>query len=361
MTFLQLRTVLVGGGTVHQRGEVAQAGEQVADLTLEFADLSVGVVHAGLDPVLQIGIRHVAEVGLAVNLVVLGSTNDLAGDNDANLTNAGDVRVEQTTLKLLGGQSGRQRLAGGVDHAISDTDGLGQNAAQTDTGEDIHVVTLAGVVGLGLASGVGESAVGEGRTGGEEAATISVLDGGLEVTLRLGRRVGEGEDDRGGVPVGHVAEDLGSEDASDSRQTHQDGGLDVVDDLLEGLPLLASIVLTSEVDLVVGELVTTVGSNKTLGIDKVEAVTGLILGHTLADEELDNLLGNTDTSGAGTEEDSTVVLAGEAGTLDGVDNTTEDNGTSTLDIIVEASVGVAVTLQCGEGVLEILELDDNTR
>lgn len=333
----------------------------MTDFTLELTDLGVGVVHAGLDPVVQIRVGHVAEVGLAIDLVVLGSADHLAGDDDADLTDASDIGVEQTTLDLLGSESGGEGLAGGVDHAVGDTDGLGQNAAQTDTGEDIHVVTLAGVVGLGLAGRVGEGECREGRTRGEEAATIGVLDGGLVVTLGLGGRVGEGEDDGSSVPVGHLAEDLRGEDTTKSRQTHQDGRLNVVNDLLEGLPLLASIVLTSEVNLVIGELVTTVSSDKTLSVDEVEAATGLILGHTLTHEELDNLLSNTDTGGTGTEEDSAVVLAGKTGTLNGIDDTTENDGTSSLDIIVEAGVGVAVTLESGEGVLEILELDDDTK
>jgi len=360
-TFLQLGTVLVGGGAVQKWGQVTQAGQQVADLTLQGANLSVGVVHAGLDPVVQIGVRHAAEVGLAINLVVLSSTDHLAGDDDADLTDAGDIGVEQTTLNLLSSQGSRERLARGVDHAVGDTDGLGQNAAQTDTREDIHVVTLAGVVGAGLALGVGEGESREGRTRGEEATTVSVLDGGLIVTLRLGGRVGEGEDDGSSVPVSHLGEDLGSEDTTQSRQTHQDSGLDVVNNLLQSLPLLASIVLTSKVNLVVSELVTTVSSDETLGINKVEAAAGLILGHTLTHEELDDLLGNTDTGRAGTEEDSAVVLAWQTRSLNSIDDTTEDNGAGTLDIVIEASVGIAVTLQSGERILEVLELDNNSR
>jgi hypothetical protein len=135
----------------------------------------------------------------------------------------------------------------------------------------------------------------------------------------------------------------------------------VVDDLLEGLPLLASIVLASEVDLVVSELVTAVGSDETLGVDEVEAVAGLILGHAFAHEELDDLTSNTDTSTAGTEKDSAVLLAGETGALDSVDDTAKDDSASTLDVIVEAGVQITITLKSGERVLEILKLDDDTR
>lgn len=357
---LQLGGLLLGGGTVQQRREGAKAGKQVANLTLEGADLGVGVVHAGLDPQVHVGVGHLAETSLTVDVVGLGGADDVAGDNNANLANAGDVRVEQTTLELLGGEGLGKGLTGGVDHAVGDTDGLGQNAAETDTGEDVHVVTLAGVVGAGLTGSVGEGGVGEGRAGGEEAAAIGVGNGGLKVTLGLGGGVGQGEDDGGSVPVSHLAENLGGEDTAHGGETHQDSGLDVVNDLLESLELSAIVVLTGEVDLVVSELVTTVSGDQTLGVNEVETSAGLILGHALTDEEVDNLLGDTDTGGASTEEDGALVLARQTGALDSVDNTAKDDSTSTLDVVVEAGVGIPVTLKCGEGVLEVLELDNNT-
>lgn len=361
---LQLSAILLLGRRAIRRDgrrDCSQTGEEVTDLALQSADLGVRIVHASPNPVIQLDVAHRAQSDLAIDLVFLGGTHHLAGDDDADLTDASDVGVEQTTLDLLRSQGSRERLARGVDHAVGDTDGLGQNAAQTDTGEDIHVVTLAGVVGLGLAGGVGEGEGREGRARGEETTTVGVLNSGLIITLRLGGRVGEGEDDGGGVPVSHLGEDLRGEDTTQSRQTHQDSGLDVINNLLQSLPLLASIVLTSEVDLVVSELVTTVSSDKTLSVNKVEAASGLILGHTLTHEELDDLLGNTDTGRAGTEEDSAVVLAWQTRSLNSIDNTTEDNGAGTLDIVIEASVGVAVTLQSGERILEVLELDDDSK
>lgn len=135
----------------------------------------------------------------------------------------------------------------------------------------------------------------------------------------------------------------------------------MVDDLLQGLELLAVVVLAGEVDLVVGELVTSVSGDETLGVDEVEAVAGILLGHALADEEVDNLLGNADTGGAGTEENGTLVLAGETGALDSVDDTAEDDSASTLDVVIEAGVVVLVTLQSGERILEVLELNNNTK
>jgi hypothetical protein len=343
------------------RRDCAQTREEVTDLTLQRADLSVRIVHAGLDPVVQLKVAHGAQSDLAIDLVFLCSAHHLAGDDDADLADASDVRVEETTLELLAGQSGGEGLTGGIDHAVGDTDGLGQDAAQTNTGEHVHVVALAGVVGAGLAGGVAEGEIGEGRAGGEETAAVGVGDGSLEVTFGFGRGVGQGEDERGGVPVGHLAQDLRGEDAAHSGETHQDGGLDIVDDLLEGLELVAGVVAAGEIDLVVGEVVTAVSGDETLGVNEVEAVAGFVLGHAFAHEELDNLAGDADTGAAGSEEHGTVVLAGQTGTLDSVDDTAKDDSASTLDVIIEAGVQVTVALQCGEGILEILELDDDTR
>jgi len=308
----------------------------MTDLTLKSTNLSVRIIHTSLDPVIELDVRKRTERDLTINLVFLSGAHHLASDDDRHLADASDIRVQETALEFLAGQSGGQGLAGGVDHAVCHADGLGENAAQTDTGEDVHVVALAGVVGAGFAGGVGEGAVGEGGAGSEEAAAVGVLDCCLEVALGLVGGVGEGEDEGGGVPVCHLAEDLGGEDAAHGGETHQDGGLDVVDDFFEGLELGALVVTAGEVDLVVCELVAAVGGNETLGVDEVETVAGLVLGHAFAHEELDNLAGDTDTGTASTEEDGAVVLAGQTGALDGVDDTAEDDSASTLDVVIEA-------------------------
>lgn len=355
---LQLSILIVM--SVQSGSSRAQAGQQSANLSLQSPDLSVRVIHAGLDPGVQAVVVHGAQVGLPVNLGLLGSADDLAGDHDADLTDAGEVGVEETAVDLLSSQGLREGLARGVDHAVGDLDGLGEDGSHTNSGEDVHVVALARVVGAGFAGRVGE---GEGLEGGarcEESAAVGVGDGVLKVAFRLGGRVGEGEDDGGRVAVSHLAEDLGSEDTANGGQTHEDGGLDVVDHFLEGLELLALVVRAGKVDLVVSQLVTTVGGNQALGVNQVEARAGLILSHALAHEKVDNLLGDANTGAASTEEHGTVVLAWKARTLDRVDDTTKDDSTSALNIIVEACVGVTVALQSGERVLEVFELDNNT-
>lgn len=163
--FLQLGGLavhLLGGRAVRDRSHVAQAGEQVANLALQGADLSVRVVHARLDPAVQVGVAHVAQPGLPVDTVGLGGTHHLAGHDDADLADAGDVWVQQAALDLLGGEGLREGFARGVDHVVGDADGFGQDAAEADTWEHVHVVALAGIVGAGLALGVGEGCGWEG-------------------------------------------------------------------------------------------------------------------------------------------------------------------------------------------------------
>jgi len=136
----------------------------------------------------------------------------------------------------------------------------------------------------------------EGAARGEKALALGVLDGVLEGALRLGARVGQGEDDGPLVHGSHLLEDLRGESTADGAETHKDGGLDVVDDLLEGLVLLAVVVVAREVALVVGEFALSVVSNHALGVDKPEALASLVLGEALVDEECSKLLSNTNTS-----------------------------------------------------------------
>jgi len=136
----------------------------------------------------------------------------------------------------------------------------------------------------------------EGAARGKEALALGVLDRVLESALRLGAGVGQGEDDGPLVHGSHLLEDLGGESTADGAQTHKDGGLDVVDDLLEGLVLLAVVVVAREVALVVGEFALSVVGNHALGVDEPEAFAGLVFGKPLVDEESGKLLCNTNTS-----------------------------------------------------------------
>jgi len=330
-------------------------GSKFLDLVLDLLALGEGVVHALLDVLGQSLVVHVAETKLAVNASLLGSADDTAGNNNADLADAADVRVHPVLLDLLGEKRLREGLARGVDHGLSDVDSLGQDGTESNTGEDVHVVALTGLKSLTV---VLKSR--EGRARSEEDTALSVLDGVLEGALRLAAGVGQREDDGHLVQLSHTLDDLGGEGTANGGETHKNGGLDVLNDVLEGLVLLALVVVTREVELVLGKLVATVVGDETLGVDQPEALSGLVLSEALVHEELDELLGDTNTGRASTEEDSTLVSGGNLGLLDTVDEATEDDSTSTLDVVVEHGVGVLVALERREGVLEVLVLDDNT-
>lgn len=55
-----------------------------------------------------------------------------------------------------------------------------------------------------------------------------------------------------------------------------------------------------------------------------------------------------------------MFLCWNSGSLDSVNDTSKNNGTSSLDVVVEASVSRAISLKSWEWVLEVLKLDDDT-
>ena len=60
------------------------------------------------------------------------------------------------------------------------------------------------------------------------------------------------------VQFSHGPENLFVEDSTHRGESHEDGRLDKVDDLWEGLELLALVVITGEIDFVLSESVSSV-------------------------------------------------------------------------------------------------------
>ena len=232
---------------------------EVGNLLAELLAVLERVVHALDDVGIELLVRQVAELRGAVNTVLLGSANDTTSDDNGDFANAADVGVQPAISNLLLVQGCREGLGGGVDHVLCDGGGLGENGTETDTRENVHVVALAGGEELAVVLQGGEW-----RAGGEQAAALSVEDSLLECALRLAGRVGQGEDDGVVVQLGHLLEDLLVEGTANGGQTHEDGGLDVVDQASEGLVLAAVVVVTGEVHLVLSELVTAVKGDETV-------------------------------------------------------------------------------------------------
>jgi hypothetical protein len=150
------------------------------------------------------------------------------------------------------------------------------------------------------------------RTRGEENTAVGPIQGVLEGELTLGGRVGKGEDDGGLVELGQAADNVLAKGAKGGGETNEGGGLDVLDNLGEGLELLAVVVAADKVLLMAGELagnnVGTGGSDETLGVNEPEPLASLVLGEALHLEEGHHLLGDADGGGTATKEDNLVLL-----------------------------------------------------
>lgn len=229
-------------------------------------------------------------------------------------------------MDLVGVQAASESGGRGVDHLVSDAAGLAKNGTETQTGEDVDVVTLVGVVGDGTVLALDGNGV-EGRAGGEEDGALGPLDGLLKGALSLGERVAEGEEDGSSTDTTRLdgllegADNRLGEDTKGGSETDQSAGLDVLNDLLESAELHAVVVSAGKVLLVLGKTVATVLGNKTLGIDKPELVTGLLLAQATSSVVLNELLSDTDTSRASTHEDEALVLERNTRQIHGTDVT----------------------------------------
>ncbi|KAG7144875.1 hypothetical protein HYQ46_006384 [Verticillium longisporum] len=110
-----------------------------------------------------------------------------------------------------------------------------------------------------------------------------------------------------------------------------------------------------------GQVVTTVTGDKTLRVDKPELFTRLLLAKAAASVVLDELLGNTNTSGAGSHEDQPLLLKRNARQVHSTNVATENDSSSALDVVVEAAVLVAVAVEVVESLLgvEVLKLHNH--
>lgn len=269
-------------------------------------------------------------------------------------------------MDLLGVEGLGQGRCGNVDHLVGHARGLGQDGAQAQSREDVDVVALVGVVGHGPFA-VLDVDGGKGRARGEDDGAVGPLDGLLKGTLGLGQGVAEGEQDGAAADAARVdrglegAHDGLGEAAKGGGETDQGRRADVLDDLLEGPELVAVVVGAGKVLLVLGQLVAAVLGHETLGVDEPELVLGLLLGQAASGVVLDHLLGDTNTGGTCAHEDEALLLEGNARQVDSTNVTTENDGTSTLDVIVEALVLVAVAVEESKGLLglKVLELNEH--
>jgi len=122
------------------------------------------IIHAFSNPALQLLIAHSPEPHLAIDAGLLRGTDDAAGDDDADVTDAGDGRVEAALVALGRCERGGEGGGGGVDHGLGDGGCFGEDGAEADAGEDVHVVACLSTLNGGW---IGENGRGETDLGRE--------------------------------------------------------------------------------------------------------------------------------------------------------------------------------------------------
>lgn len=314
------------------------------------------VIHALSDVLVELTIREPLNLLVAVEVLLLGATDDFSGDADGDFSDAVEVGVEPRLSMFLLVESLGETLGGSVNHLLRDVDSLAEKSTETDTWEDVHVISLSGMIN----STVGTSVIREWRSRSKDNLLVGPLHSLVKSALGLVNWVGQWEDDWARSNRGHLANDGLGEHTSGGAETHEGSWLNIVDNLLKRGELLTIVVWTRKVELVVSQLVSSVVSDETLGVDEPELAASLLLWDTRLDEKLDNLLGDTDGGGSSSHKHELVLLEWNARLLKSVHDTSENDGSSSLDIIVEASVSVAITLEGWEWVLEILKLDNDS-
>lgn len=130
------------------------------------------VVHLGADISIKVGIAQPLQSLVLVQVLRLGGTDDMTGNGDGDVADPVEAGVEPALGSLLLGQGIRKTNGRGVDHLLGNVDRLAENGSETDSGEDVHVVTLARVIGDTISLDLGE-----GRSGGKDSLVVGELHG----------------------------------------------------------------------------------------------------------------------------------------------------------------------------------------
>jgi hypothetical protein len=137
LSSVRLGLELTGTTDLGLRLDRTDALDERVDLVGDPVVLLEGVVHAGSDVLVELLVGDVAESQLAVDLLGLGRADDTTGDDDGDVPDALNGRVEPVLLNLVGEEGSAESLGGRVDHGLGDGDRLGKDGTKTKTGEDV--------------------------------------------------------------------------------------------------------------------------------------------------------------------------------------------------------------------------------
>jgi hypothetical protein len=102
------------------------------------------------------------------------------------------------------------------------------------------------------------------------------------------------------------------------------------------------------------------GGESYFSVNKPEASSSFVFCQALLDEVLDNLLGNSHARTSSSHEHGTMILNRNICALQCIDDTSQYDGSCSLNIIIEAGVFMLVLLKCWKGILEVLKLNNDT-
>ena len=137
LSSVRLGLELTGTADLGLRLNRTDALDESVDLVGDPVVLLERVVHAGSDVLVELVVGDVAESQLAVDLLGLGGANDTTGDDDGDVPDALNGRVEPVLLNLVGKEGSAESLGRGVDHGLGDGDRLRKNGTETETREDV--------------------------------------------------------------------------------------------------------------------------------------------------------------------------------------------------------------------------------
>jgi hypothetical protein len=100
--------------------------------------------------------------------------------------------------------------------------------------------------------------IGEWTAARKYRSTICPLHCLFKSAFGITRWVGQRKYDRIPIYSGHLLHDSLVENSTNGRQAHKNCGLDVVDNVQKMFELLSSVVVTAEIDLVLGKFVAAV-------------------------------------------------------------------------------------------------------
>mmetsp|Transcript_24540 Transcript_24540/g.38620 ORF Transcript_24540/g.38620 Transcript_24540/m.38620 type:complete len:346 (-) Transcript_24540:131-1168(-) len=228
----------------------------------------------------------------------------------------------------------------------------GNRDCKTNSGEDVSVVSLAWDE---LPAVVRDRC--EGAATGEQHLAVSVFDSLLGSTLGARCGVGESKDDGPLVDRSHELADVLVEDPTLSGHPDDTSGLQSLHCLAQSLVLCSFMGIR---DLVVLQGGASSGSDQSLRVYQPATFSGLLLGESLGNHLIHNQICNACTSFSSTHEDKEFIL--QCCSLDATSGhqSRKSDGGSTLDIVIERTDLVAISVEQAEGiaVAKVLELNE---